>query len=83
MRTLLPAFALALASCAAPPSDSEPSGNVSRWTDPETGCVYLFYSTSWPEPTVVSLAPRLRRDGTHDCPESPSRQSQSQGVPLE
>ena len=49
------------------------------WRDPSTGCVYLLINNG--------ITPRLRRDGTPDCPDAPEAETVTspgvtQGRPL-
>lgn len=59
--------AILLVAAAIPALAQDPS--PTPWRDPSTGCVYLL--------TNNGITPRLRRDGTTDCPDAPEAESAS------
>ena len=68
MSRLIPLVAaLALAGCGADP-DTANGDHTAKWTDPETGCVYLVYEHGIGNTRIGSLSIRFRADGTADCP---------------
>lgn len=72
--------AVTLSACTGQPDgpsvNSGLAGSMSEWTDPDTGCVYLFYSESLvgTNARTAALTIRYNRDGTPDCPRSGATQ---------
>lgn len=60
------ALILILSSCGV--QQAPGPNNIRKWTDPETGCVYLQYGSWAGNASYGSLSIRYRTDGTPDCP---------------
>lgn len=67
MKRLTLVVAFALAGCGANPSEAD-GKHTAKWTDPETGCVYLLFRNGFGQSAIGSLSIRFRADGTADCP---------------
>jgi len=67
MKRLLMLPLLLLASCDAANYPPE-KRNVTLWTDPTTGCVYINYQDGIGNASVGSLSIRYLETGLPDCP---------------
>lgn len=68
MKKLIILAALALAACDANNYLPDKEGDTAKWTDPETGCVYLLYHDGFGQSSVGSLSIRFTEQGLPDCP---------------
>lgn len=65
------AAALALLGCA----PSLPKGDqMTTWTDPDTGCVYIVVDRGIGNTATYSMTIRFRADGQADCPGAEAEQ---------
>lgn len=56
---------LLLAGCTI---ESPDDNDTDKWTDPETGCVYIVVDKGLGQGRVYGITIRFRADGKADCP---------------
>ena len=76
-------IAFALAGCGQVAGEkvenSQLQGNLSIWTDRDTGCRYFFYSAGIAQTRSDAMTIRYKADGKPDCP-TPPHQPDSAGT---